>query len=382
MPYLRPTLTALQSQVQQDINASPIGLIGFLRNAVLPILGWAMAGLAYEHYAFQDYIALQAVPWTATEEWLFGWAALKGVYQEDATASTGSVAFTGTVSAGTTIPVDTLITRADGTQFVTTAATTVALAPVNVPVACATPGAIGNTAAGTPMTIASPIGGIISAGVANLITGGADQETQDALRTRMLAIYAAPPQGGDLNDYVEWAMGVPGVTRAWALGGGAGAGTVVVYVMLDTTEAAYGGFPQGTNGGATNETRTAAATGDQLAVANYIFPLEPVAALSIVSAPVSAPVDFTITGLGSANTSANQAAITAALQGMFLSLGYVGGTLNPVTMEPWAAITPSAWYEAIASGPGVSVFNVASPTAALTPTTGQLNVLGTVTFAS
>ena len=38
----------------------------------------------------------------------------------------------------------------------------------------------------------------------------------------------------------------------------------------------HGGFPQGTNGVAALETRDTAATGDQLAVANYLYPLRPV----------------------------------------------------------------------------------------------------------
>lgn len=378
MPFSRPTLTELRNQVQQDIAASPAGLQGFLRRAIVPVLGWAQAGLAYLHYAYLDWIAKQAVPWSATDEWLFAWAALKGVYQKDATAASGNVTFTGTG----TIPLGALLSRADGQQYAVTAATTVSTGGTLVPVTASVAGSAGNCDVGTVLTLTSPIAGIASAGTAGAITGGADQETQDALRARMLDIYAAPPQGGDAFDYVEWALAVPGVSRAWVKPNGAGAGTVVVYTMFDVAEAGNNGFPVGTDGVATGETRATVATGDQLAVANSIYPKQPVTALVYSVSPISTPVNFTVSGLGSNNTAAMQASITAALKDMFLRLAQVGGTIDPSTMQAWSGIEPSAWYEALGSISGLTSFDVSSPAAAITPGAGQLFVLGTVTFSA
>jgi len=381
MPWPRPTLTQLNNQVQQDIAASPLGLSGFLRRAVMPVLGWAQAGLAYLHYAYLDWIALQSTPWGATDENAAGWGALIGVYQKDATPATGAIPISASLAAS--VPVGTLINGA-GLQFTVTATTAIpANSTVNVPATCTTAGSAGNLAAGTTMTLASPIAGVASTAVLTAaFTGGADQESPSAFKTRYLAQYAAPPQGGDLADYVELATSVPGVTRAWVLPNGAGAGTVVVYVMLDEAEAAYGGFPQGTNGGAAAESRTTPAAGDQLTVANAIFAEQPVTALVNVVSPINAPVNFTISGLGANNTTSNQAAIQAALADMFLAQANVGGTLNPATMAAWPAIDPSAWYEAIASVLGAAPFNVTAPSAPLTAATGNLFTLGTCTFSS
>lgn len=383
MPFARPTLTDLRNQAQQDITASPAGLSGFLRNAALPILAWAQAGLAYLHYAYLDWIAKQAVPWTATDEYLYGWAGLIGVTQKDAIAASGTVTISGTsATPPLSVPAGALINRADGVQFTVTTTTALTGGSAAVPVQAVLPGAAGNTDAGTLMSLSNPIVGVTSAGSAGLITGGTDQETQDSLRSRMLQEYAAPPHGGDLADYIEWATAVPGVTRAWANPNGAGAGSVVVYVMLDAANAAHGGFPQGSNGGAATETRITPATGDQLTVANAIFPLQPVTALVTVSAPIASPVNFTVANLGTANTPAMQAAIAAALTDMFLRISNVGGTLDPASMAAWSTIEPNDWYQALNSIPGLSGFDVTAPSGPLTPATGQLYTLGTVTYQS
>lgn len=379
MPWERPTLSQLQAQIQADIDASPIGLTGWLRNAVAPILGWALAGIAYLHYNYQDYIAKNATPWGSTDEWLFGWAGLVGITQEDATAATGTWTMSGTGAAGSPLPSGTLL-NSGGLQFRTTAAAAVdGTGALSVPVQCTTAGVVGNLATGTSMSLASPVGGINSAGTFTLGAPGADQETQDALKTRMLQRYASPPQGGALSDYVGWSMEVPGVTRAWALNGGAGAGTVVVYPMLDNTEGAYGGFPQGTDGVAAAETRGAPATGDQLTVANALFSKQPVTALVTVASPIKTPIDFTVTG---PNAPTYQSEIEAALADMFVRLANVGGTLDPATMDAWPTIESNDWYAAIDAIAGIGNFDVTSPTGPLTPTTGQLYTVGTVTTST
>ncbi len=383
MPFLRPTLTQLRNQAMQDINASNIGADGFLRFAVVRVLAWVQAAFAYLHYGYLDWIAQQSVPWTATDEAAAGWGALIGVYQEDATPATGQITFTGT--PGTTIPNLYTITRSDGAVFTTTAAATVAAGAttVTVPVVASVAGSAGNSDTGTSFALASPIAGVISSsGVAAApgVLGGTDQELFSNFQSRYLAQYAAQPQGGNRGDYVTWALDVPGVTRAWVAPNAAGAGTVNVYTMFDATEAAHGGFPQGSTGVATNDPRASAATGDLLTVANAIFAEQPVSALVYSCAPINEPVAFTIANLGANNTAAMQASIEAALSAMFLALANVGGTVNPATGAAWPAIDPSAWYEALASIPGLLQFTVTTPSAPITPGAGQLLTLGVCTF--
>ena len=256
MPFTRPTLTDLRGEAAADISANLPGADALLRFSNLKVLGDVIAAMANGQYGFLDWIALQAVPFTATGEFLEGWAALKGITRQAATPATGPVQFTGT--NGAIIPAGTNVVRGDGETYTTNADATVVGTTATVMVTDTTPGAAGNAAAGVIMTLGSAVPNVQSGGVttANL-TGGADVQTDASLRTEMLQAYAAPAQGGDLADYVTWALAVPGVTRAWNAGPGVGAGTVQVYVMLDAAESAFGGFPQGANGVAANETRAA-----------------------------------------------------------------------------------------------------------------------------
>jgi uncharacterized phage protein gp47/JayE len=387
LPYPRPTLTTLRTQVLQAINAAQITdksgnvLIALLQKSVLRVLANATAGMSYEHYGFIDWISLQAIPWTATDEFLEGWANLRGVYREQATATQGTATFPGT--NGEDVPAGTAVSRSDGVTFTSTADATVSGNSVTISITATTPGSAGNFDPNTQFTLTTPISGIIGTSTASVQTvGGTDTELDDSLRTRMLAVYAAPPQGGDRADYIEWTRAVPGVTRSWISPSGNGPGTVTLYVMLDQVEAAFSGFPQGTNGVAATENRDTPATGDQLTVANAIYPEQPVTALVYVCAPNNQPTNFVVTDLGANNTAAMQAAIQAALVGMFLQFGNVGGSVDPTTGDAWPAIPPNAWYSALEAIPGLSQFEVSSPAVPIVAATGSLPTLGTISFSS
>ncbi|MDE2104745.1 MAG: baseplate J/gp47 family protein [Patescibacteria group bacterium] len=380
MPFARPTLTDLISQAAADITSGIPGADGNLRFSNLKALGKAVAGLAYLQYGYLDWISKQAVPFTATAEFLEGWAGLRNVTRKGAAAATGTVTLTGTV--GVVVPSGTGFTRTDGYAYQTSAdatigvggTVTVAASAVLSPIDPATNptgnGAAGNCDAGSSFALDAAIAGVQSSlTAATAFTGGADVETDDSLRSRMLLAYQAPPQGGDQNDYVEWALAVAGVTRAWCTPNGYGTGTVVVYIMLDVAEAAHGGFPQGTDGVAASETRGTAATGDQLTVANAIYPLQPVTALVYVVAPTQNVVAFTVSGLSGAGATI-QSAVEAAIADVFVRMGKPGGTVDLSDIE-----------SAIAAISGTEGFVITSPSANIVSGTGALPVLGAVTFS-
>jgi uncharacterized phage protein gp47/JayE len=356
----------------QDITASDLpNADGFLRRSALRVLAWVQAGLAYLHYGYLDWIASQAVPFTATAEYLEAWAAMAPtpVLREVPTFASGPAAFTGV--AATPLPAGTLCARSDLTQFVTLATASVIGTTVSVTVQAVVAGSAGNTDSGAPLVLSTVVPGINSTGAATgPITGGTDTETDPALRTRMLESYAAPPHGGNAADYVTWALEVPGVTRAWA-GPGMRAGGVVVYFMMDLADAAYGGFPQGSNGVATLETRDTAATGDQLAVANLIYPLRPVTSVVYAFAPIAETQAFTLAGLVS-TTPAQKTQVAAAITGLFLTFDSPLATTSIEQSDVDAAITAIG---------GLPSFAITSPSSwPITSAAGYLFTLGTLTY--
>jgi uncharacterized phage protein gp47/JayE len=364
-------LSDLRTQAAQDIASSLPGSDPLLRHSPLNIMGAAQAGLANLHYGYLDWIAKQAVPFTATDEFLEGWAGLIGIVRIPATSAVGAVTFNG--AAGAIIPAGAKLVRGDGASFTVQAAAAIGAGGTAAVSATADAdstgqlGAFGNTAVGAVMTLGQSIAGVQSNGaVSTAFAGGADLETNSALRTRMLYAYQNQPQGGAQSDYVRWALQVPGVTRAWCAPNGYGAGTVVVYTMFDVTRAAQNGFPQGFNGTATAETRAAAhATGDQLLVANALLPLQPVTALIYAVAPLANPVAFTLKGI----PVAARAAVQAAIAGVFMTDGVPGGSI------PLA----HAW-SAIAAVSGVNDFVIVSPNADIANGAGQLPTVGTITW--
>lgn len=363
--FLRPNLTSIRNSIYSDV-VSETGQPA-LRRSILSALTWAEANAVDGLYQYLDWISLQSVPFTAQDEYLAAWAALVGVTRKMASIATGSVMIVWTDIA--TLPAGTVLSRSDGATYTvdTTSAHSAGSYPISITASDA--GSASNCSIGDSLFIMNPLVGISSSVTAISVTGGADDEIDDLLRTRMLLRYAKPPQGGSSADYMEWAMTAPGVTRAWVNGLGVGAGTVVVYVMLDDVQAAHSGFPQGSNGVASSESRGIPATGDQLKVANVIYPLRPVTAIVFVVSPTALPVNFTFTELAP-DTPAIRAAISANLTNMFLVKG------SPLPN----VIYQSDYTAAINAVPGLQSYNLTAPSGEITNTMGQLPVLGTVSY--
>jgi hypothetical protein len=122
---------------------------------------------------------------------------------------------------------------------------------------------------------------------------------------------------------------------------------------------------------ATDETRDTAATGDQLAVANYIYSLRNVTALVYATSPIAQTQAFTISGLSGIST-AQKAQVTAALQAMFVELDSALGTTGIDQSDCDGAI------EAVA---GLPDFAITSPSSwPLTAPVGSLITLDTIAY--
>lgn len=381
MPFNRPTLTELRAKNRTQLQAELKKTGALLRYSNMCVLADADAGLAHLHYGYLDYIALQSTPFNATDEWLSGWAGLKSVYQNPANpASTPSYEFSGT--AGTPVNKGAVLRRGDGYLYRLEENVTIGINGKGIGKLTAilpdiidspTGGGIdGNADAGTTLTLDVSLPGIDASGVMlEPATGGADIETQESFRARMLLAYQKPPQGGSDTDYEQWALAVPGVTRCWVKRRLMGAGTVGVYIMCDGNDETNHGFPVGSDGiSQLDDWGAQKATGDQGRVADYIYPRAPVTALVYVCSPVAKTVDFEISGISHVGSDIT-AAIAVAIDNVF----FEGGT--PVGN---GRIFLSDLNRAIGDIEGTAGFILVSPSTNIDLGVGELPVRGEVKY--
>ncbi|HGK4675303.1 TPA: baseplate J/gp47 family protein [Kluyvera georgiana] len=379
MPFKRKTLSELRDENRNFLQAELQNVGALLRFANLKVVADMDAGMAHLHYGYLDYIALQSNPFTATGENLAGWMALKRVYRKPANAAKSKdVKAVGTENR--IIPAGTILNRGDGYQYTVDAeikiqitgeghgGITAVLPDVTDDVTGG--GANGNAEAGTLLTLDVNIAGVESQlTLIEAATGGADIEDEEAFRSRGLLTWQEPPQGGSDTDYKIWALEVSGVTRAWVKRRLNGAGTVGVYIMCDGN--LNDGFPIGTDGISQLENWGAVkASGDQLSVADHIYPLQTDTAIIFVCSPTRKIIDFEIAGITDADSTV-VSNIKNALTTLFFDEANPDGT---------GKIDLSDINKSISNVDGTKGYILNSPSSNITFSIGEIPLLGEVNF--
>lgn len=350
MSFQRPTLAELIQRAITDLNSRLTGTDAALRRANTNALAKMHSGAVHGLYGYLAYIAEQIIYDTAEAEYLERWASIWGINRKAAEYATGLVTFTGT--SGAVIPAGTEIKRTDEAVYTLDADVTLAGGTGSGNVTAAVAGSNGNAVSGVSLSFISTVEGVATSATvgAEGITGGADQEGDDDLRTRFLARVRQAPHGGASFDYVGWALEVPGVTRAWCYPQQFGLGTVGVTFVCDDQENSL--IPDST-------------TVD--AVQTHIDEKRPVTADVTVYAPVAVELDLTIQ-LTPGTVSVKEA-VEAELRDLIVREAIPGGT-----------ILLSHLNEAISIATGEADHVLISPTADVTHSTGQIAVLGTITW--
>ncbi|WP_374342558.1 baseplate J/gp47 family protein [Azonexus sp.] len=351
MPFERPDLPTLIERATADIESRLPGADARVRRSNLGVLARVHSGAVHGLYGFLEWIAQQILPDTAEAEILERHANIwlpNG--RLSASYASGSVSVPAT--AGTVFPVGTVFTRADGARYSSAAEAIAAGGAALVTVTAEEPGQAGNCAAGVALLLDSPIAGANASGTVAFggISGGADIESDSALRTRLLARIKQPPHGGAAHDYVAWALEVPGVTRAWVYPEEQGPGTVTVRFVRDL------------------DADMIPSADEVAAVQAYIDALRPVTARPLVVAPIATPLDFEIQGIVPA-TAAVRAAVEAELRDLLSREAVPGGT-----------ILLSHIRAAISAAAGETDYVLVAPAANVTHVTGEMAVMGTVTW--
>ncbi len=355
MPFDRPTLPSLVTRISSDFR-SRLGILGaILRRAMAQVLAIVWAGAVHTLHGYLEWVAKQLFAHSAERDYLIKHASLYGITPTPATFATGTVTATGTNSS--VIPVNTILVRDDGFTYRVTVEATIASGTATVSVEAKEAGESGNLGAGELLTFESPIGGVNSTVTvtAGGIIGGNDEEGTEEVRDRLILRLREPPQGGSDQDYVGWALAVPGVTRAWVYPHEDGLGTVVVRFVRDNDGSI---FPD---------------AGEVTAVQTALDAERPVTAEVTAEAPVALNVAFTIAVVP--NTQAVKDAVTAELDDLFFRESEPGDGAGRGT------ILITAIRTAIGVAEGITDYTLTVPSANVVPTVGQLPVRSTITWA-
>jgi len=333
MPWQTPSLRQVREMVRNDITTSLAGA-AVVGNTVLRVMADAQAGLARLLLKFLDWLALQLMPDTAETIWLDRHGTIWLVNADGSLGrkspmpASGTVGFSGT--PGVLIPEGFGLTAPSGDTYETLEFLTLPdlpFQPAEVAVKALNPGTSGNQLAGTLLAPTTSQFGVAGDVVVIDLRGGLETETDEQLRARVLARIRQPPMGGDADDYWQWAMSIPSVTRCWVAARELGMGTVTVRFMVDALRADTGGFP----------------TMDDINVVyGYLDQKRPVAVRDFyVTSPVPEPIDFHLT---LANDSMNLRAqvaqsVAAMLTERAMCAHTINGQLLPGTtiMAAWVA---------------------------------------------
>ena len=351
MAWDRPSLEKLIRRAESDIETKLPTVDAFLRRSVENVLAKIQAGAAHSLHGHLQWLSRQLLVDQAEVSFLERHASKYGsaYTRDEATFATGDIVLTGT--NGSTAPAGTKWQTSDGVEYEQDALATIAGGTATVAVTAVEAGDDGNLDAAQLVSLVSPISGIDDTATVDTggIIGGADEETDAALRARLLARIRNPPKGGGPGDYVIWAQEVDGVTRAWQYANYSGIGTVAVFFVRD------------------NDTPIIPSAGEIAEVQTYIDARAPVLADVTVYAPTGIAFDVT------ASVTPDTAAVRAAVEAEIEDLLYREG-------EPAGTIYLSQLNEAFSIAQDETDHTITLPAADVTHAAGEIPIMGTVTW--
>lgn len=314
-----------------------------------------LSGMTHGLHGHVKWLSKQVLPDLAEAEFLLRIGSIYGMEPTAATPANGSVSISGVNT--TVCPAGTVWQRGDGWLYTQDADATISSGTATITVTAQDDGAgtyfgqDGNADVGTKLTLAAPVAGISSSATVagDGLTEGTDVESIDAFRTRLLLRLRNPPKGGGPGDYVNWALEVAGVTRAWEYPLMNGLGTVGVRFVRD------------------NDASIIPDAGEVADVQAYIDSVAPITADVQVVAPTALALDMTIEL--TPDTAEVREAVEAEVEDLLRR-----------TAEPGSTVLLSQLNEAISIAEGETDHVLTVPAANVTHTANQIAVLGTITW--
>ena len=195
-----------------------------------------LAGEVYSLYSGVEWLKRQSFPQTAQQEYLDMLAVQRGLARKQAVPASGSLTFgrSSPLPYDVQIPAGTVCSTAgeEGVRFATLQDAVLPAQQLSVTAAAGAQegGRHTNAAAGVVGVMMTPPAGIETVVNGTAFTGGADAETDEELRQRLLQSYAAIPNGTNGEFYRAYALGHEGIQSASVKPRAGGSGTVAVYV--------------------------------------------------------------------------------------------------------------------------------------------------------
>jgi uncharacterized phage protein gp47/JayE len=362
MPFARSSLQQITNRILSDFQTRITGATSLLRRSILGIIARVNAAAFHLQYEYLDYQARQLFISTADEAGLETHSSEYGIPRNAPTFATGSGTATGTT--GTIILATSQLSNSDGLLYMMTANATIVAGSATIEFTALVSGEDYNDDAGILLTFVSPQTGVNSTVTVDSdgIAGGADEETNEELRARLLTRKRLPPHGGAAFDYLAWMLEVSGVTRSWLISEYQGIGTLgLIFVRDDDTSI----IPSLTLRDAMKAyitSHTDPITGETVGA-----PVTAVPGIYMIE-PTLLSVDLSVSLYQ--NTLAIRTAIIANVTDMILRDGGGGNTLYLSRIS-----------EAISLATNETRHVITLPVADIATTTTQIPVIGTITFS-
>lgn len=359
MPWLRPSIKEIRARILADLNAELSGPDSFLRRASNQVLATAIAGAAHGLYGYIEFIARQINVITAEGKYLERHGRPYHIVRKPAAFSAGDLTISGVDD--TVIPAGTVWAGPTGATYTTRADATVVAGSALVTLDAEVAGSSSNALAGVTLTLTTPLAGIESSALVATggLAGGAETESDDSLRERILYRKRYPAMGGSQFDYVSWAREVPGVTRAWCFPRHDGANSVGVAFVLDGEAIITPNGAKIAEVAAYIESHLDPVTGRTIG--------RPIGAVVTVFALTAVALDPVMTILP--DTAATRAEVTSALEAYYRAKAQAGGLLYLSQIRA-----------AISAAPGIEDYDLTSPIADCIYAPTELPVLGEITW--
>lgn len=234
MSLTTPTTKEISDNIIAQLEASLNQTIPLLPKSFLRVLAKTLAGVFILLYKYGGFIFLQIFVQTATADEttvngkvvkpLIEWGRLIGV--TDPTAATNAellIDITVDNQVGI-LPSGTQLINADnGVTYITIGAVALSAATVQATIRAASDqaggggaGAIGNLDPGAIVSFANPLANVSrNAAVVSQVVTGADAETIEVYRQRVIDRFQKRPQGGAYADYEQWGEETAGIVNIY-----------------------------------------------------------------------------------------------------------------------------------------------------------------------